>query len=106
MFPGKRLIIIAIIASFLFLPLGAAATEKGPYENTTNNQQPLTVTSGYMTADICMARPVGLASTILGAATFIISSPFSALGGNFGHAYDELVKKPFIYTFKRPMGVF
>ena len=106
MFPLKRLVIMAIIASFLFIPMSAAAQEKGPYQQTTNEQLPTTVTSGYMTADIFAARPVGLLSTIFGTATFILASPFSAIGGNFSHSFDELVKRPFIYTFNRPIGVF
>ena len=106
MIPLKRLLIMAIMASFLFLPLSAAAQEKGPYQQTTNEQLPTTVTSGYMTADIFAARPVGLVSTVFGTATFILASPFSAIGGNFTHSFDELVKKPFLYTFNRPIGVF
>jgi hypothetical protein len=96
---GKRFLVMAIIFSFLFLPLGATAIGQ-------NSQDPAAVSSGYMTADIVAARPVGLASTILGTATFIVSSPFSALGGNFEHSFTELVKKPFLYTFKRPLGIF
>jgi hypothetical protein len=106
MFQGKRLLIMAVIVSFLFVPLGAAAAEHGPYRQAGQEQQPATVTSGYITADIFAARPVGVVSTLLGAATFVIASPFSALGGNLEHSFDELVKKPFLYTFKRPIGVF
>ena len=106
MFPLKRLVIMAIMASFLFMPLGAMAQEKGPYQQSTNAQQPTTVTSGYITADIFAARPVGLVSTVFGTVTFVLASPFSALGGNFSHSFDELVKKPFFYTFDRPIGVF
>ena len=96
---GKRFLVVAIISSFLLLPLGATAIGQ-------NSHDPGTVSSGYMTADIVAARPVGLASTILGTATFIVSSPFSALGGNFEHSFTELVKRPFLYTFKRPLGIF
>ena len=106
MFPLKRLVIMAIIASFLFMPLSAAAQDKGPYQKTTDAQQPTTVTSGYMTVDILAARPVGIVSTVFGTVTFVLASPFSALGGNFSHSFDELVKKPFFYTFDRPIGVF
>ena len=62
--------------------------------------------SEKMTADIVFLRPAGILATAFGAAVFIVSSPFSALGGNFKEAYDELVKEPARYTFKRPLGDF
>ncbi|MFO7838447.1 MAG: hypothetical protein R6X08_02960 [Desulfosalsimonadaceae bacterium] len=101
MVSAKRLVVMAALFSILLLPLSAAAAQ-----NATTLQQPATASSGYITADIFAARPVGIASTVLGTAAFIVSSPFSALGGNFEHTFDEIVKKPFLYTFKRPLGVF
>jgi len=97
---NKQLIIMAIALSFIILPLGQAAVAKDMY------QKPETVSSGYITADVFAVRPAGIASTILGTVTFVLASPFSALGGNFDHSYQELVIKPFNYTFKRPIGVF
>ena len=99
MVKAKRLVVMAIIVSFIILPLGSTAIAQNVYD-------PVNVGSGYMTADICAARPVGIASTILGAATFIIASPFAAWGGNLDQSYTELVIKPFNYTFKRPLGIF
>lgn len=57
-----------------------------------------------MTGDAIVVRPVMLATTIIGAGLFIISSPFSALGGNFGEAFDVLVGGPFETTFVRCLG--
>lgn len=57
-----------------------------------------------MTGDAIFVRPVMLATTILGAGVFIISSPFSALGGNVGEAWDVLVQGPFETTFVRCLG--
>jgi len=105
MVSGKRLVVMAAIFAMLLLPLGASGVHAAAMQTDTG-QQPTTVSSGYITADIFAARPVGLTSTVFGTAAFIISSPFSALGGNFEHAFNEMVKKPFLYTFKRPLGVF
>jgi len=99
MIQGKKILVMAVVFSVMLLAGGATVYGQEAHD-------PATVSSGYMTADIAAARPVGLASTILGTATFIISSPFSALGGNFEHCFTELVKKPFLYTFKRPLGTF
>jgi hypothetical protein len=57
-----------------------------------------------MTGDVLFVRPVMLATTILGAGLFIVSSPFSALGGNVGEAWDVLVEGPFETTFVRCLG--
>ncbi|MFO7931521.1 MAG: multidrug transporter [Thermodesulfobacteriota bacterium] len=59
-----------------------------------------------MAVDVFAARPLGFASTVLGSATFVVSLPFSALGGNVGPAYDRLVILPARYTFDRPLGAF
>ncbi|TNC80313.1 MAG: hypothetical protein C9356_14520 [Oleiphilus sp.] len=57
-----------------------------------------------MTGDAIVVRPVMLATTLIGAGIFIVSSPFSALGGNVGEAFDVLVKGPFETTFVRCLG--
>jgi len=57
-----------------------------------------------MTGDALFVRPVMLVTTILGAGLFIVSSPFSALGGNVGEAWDVLVEGPFETTFVRCLG--
>jgi ABC-type molybdate transport system permease subunit len=57
-----------------------------------------------MTADLAFVRPLMLGATVLGAAVFIVSSPFSALGGNFKEAADTLVGTPFRSTFMRCLG--
>jgi hypothetical protein len=59
---------------------------------------------GLMAADAVIARPVGAVATVAGFAVFLVSSPFSALGGNTGEAWDSLVASPANYTFKRPLG--
>jgi len=39
-------------------------------------------------------------------AIFVVSVPFSALGGNSQEAWNSLVVSPADYTFKRPLGHF
>jgi hypothetical protein len=62
--------------------------------------------SGLMTADIAVARPVGAVATVAGLAIFVVSAPFSVLGGNSKEAWNSLVVSPAEYTFKRPLGHF
>jgi len=65
------------------------------------NEEP---TGGTMLADAFMVRPFMLVGTILGGATFIVTLPFSLLGGNSKEAAKSLVMEPAMYTFVRPLG--
>jgi hypothetical protein len=59
-----------------------------------------------MAADALVVRPIGIAATVIGGALFIVSLPFSALGGNTGEAFDYLVADPARFTFTRKLGEF
>jgi hypothetical protein len=59
-----------------------------------------------MMFDLAVVRPVGIVATAVGCVFFVVSSPFSALGGNINSAGEKLVKDPVAYTFKRPLGEF
>ena len=59
---------------------------------------------GEMMVDAAIARPIGLITTVLGAATFIVTLPFSALGGNVDKAAEALVLDPGRETFVRCLG--
>lgn len=57
-----------------------------------------------MTADVLLARPLLLVSSVVGTGIFLVSLPFSALGGNVGEAADALVVTPVKATFVRCLG--
>ncbi|WP_341708126.1 multidrug transporter [Halopseudomonas sp.] len=61
---------------------------------------------GYfaMIGDLVIARPLLLGATVLGAGAFLVSLPFSALGGNVPEAGRELVLRPAEETFVRCLG--
>ncbi len=59
-----------------------------------------------MVADAIVARPIGLVTTIVGTAVYVVSLPFSLLGGNEKQAREKLVTEPKDFTFKRPLGEF
>jgi len=64
------------------------------------------ITTEKMVADAIVVRPLGLVATIFGIGFFIVSLPFSALGGNAGEAGKKLVVAPAKFTFARPLGEF
>ena len=57
-----------------------------------------------MSGDLIVARPVLLVITAIGTAVFLISLPFSLLGGNAGEAGKTLVLGPGESTFVRCLG--
>jgi len=59
-----------------------------------------------MAADTLLARPLGVVATALGFGLFVVSIPFSALGGNTPEAWHLLVARPAQFTFVRPLGAF
>ncbi|MCG2633903.1 MAG: hypothetical protein J4A00_03100 [Gammaproteobacteria bacterium] len=59
---------------------------------------------GEMVADALVARPIGLVVTGLGLAAFVVSLPFSFLGGNVEESADRLISEPVKATFQRCLG--
>jgi hypothetical protein len=57
-----------------------------------------------MAGDLLVARPIGAVATVAGTALFVLSLPFSALGGNVKQAADVLVIGPAKETFMRCLG--
>jgi hypothetical protein len=88
----------ALTASSLGLPSVAGASA---YAYEYNSTEP---TGGEMLADAFLIRPFMVVGTVFTTATFIVTLPFSALGGNVNEAATKLVAEPASYTFKRPLG--
>ncbi|MEH6589412.1 MAG: hypothetical protein V7746_04090 [Halioglobus sp.] len=60
--------------------------------------------AGVMVADLVIARPAGVVVTALGAAAFVVSLPFTLLGGNASDAAEQLMIRPAESTFVRCLG--
>lgn len=61
------------------------------------------IIAGKMAAEL-IVRPLGICATVIGAAVFVLTLPFSASGGNAKAAHEYLVEDPFKFTFSRPLG--
>ena len=57
-----------------------------------------------MFVDLVLIRPLGIVATALGTTMFVVSLPFTLLGGNVGEAGRALVVEPAKFTFARPLG--
>ena len=93
---AKQSIVLFVILTFTFIPFGSVVLAQDEVEDIDM--------PGKMMVDIIVARPLGIIATLLGTAGFIVSLPFSALGGNMKEAYKYLIAKPAKHTFKRPLG--
>jgi hypothetical protein len=61
---------------------------------------------GAIIADVVIARPLGLAATVLGTAFFILALPVALPSKSVNKAADALVVTPAKATFTRPLGDF
>ncbi|MDT4875497.1 hypothetical protein FQZ97_1108690 [compost metagenome] len=57
-----------------------------------------------MVGDLVVARPLLIGATAVGVVAFVVSLPFSALGGNVGEAAQALVVEPGASAFVRCLG--
>lgn len=81
----------ALVVSGLSAPAAFAGPEDEP-------------SGGEMMMDAVVARPIGIATTAVGVAAFIVTLPFSAMGGNVDKAASKLVVDPARETFVRCLG--
>jgi hypothetical protein len=95
----KQSTVLLLIITLVFIPFGTSALAQGQTLDEENS-------GALMTADLLLVRPLGIVATVLGFAVFIVSLPFSAIGGNTKQASQKLVKEPGDFTFKRPLGEF
>lgn len=87
---GKGLVAATLLSCSLGMPAHADITAEPTGEE--------------MIADALVARPIGVAATVLGTAAFVVSLPFSLLGGNVDKAAETLVLGPGREAFVRCLG--
>jgi hypothetical protein len=103
----KTLVMLSLIILLGVYPLSALAVmDEKNTDIELSSQDIKKISSEAMTVDLFLARPLGLVATLCGTVVFVVSSPFSALGGNSGQAWDTLVINPTEYTFRRPLGAY
>ncbi len=57
-----------------------------------------------MVLDVVVQRPVGIGAMVVGGALFVVSLPFSIPSHSVGSAFNEMVREPAAYTFRRCLG--
>lgn len=94
----KKKIMHTIAALIIALPISFSASAQ---VIVVRDDAP---TGFAMIADAIVARPLMLASTVLGSALFVVTMPFSLLGGNVIETAKTLVVLPAKSTFVRCLG--
>ncbi|MFT7109843.1 MAG: hypothetical protein ACI843_001509 [Psychrobacter glaciei] len=88
----KTIVVVSAMLMFI-LPLQSQAAEI--------KESP---SAAAMVFDGIIVRPITLVATVIGGALWIVTLPFSLLGGNAGEAGETLVLEPAAATFLRCLG--
>jgi hypothetical protein len=102
----NRKLMSYFVAIMLAVSNTAFASSMSTTSASTYSDYAESPTAGTMLADTVMVRPLMLVGTVVGVVAFVVTLPFSALGGNVGEAGRILVVEPAKYTFIRPLGEF
>ena len=94
---GKGMLSLSLAMVLTFAGIGGVASAAEPRLEA----QP---SGGAMVVDALVARPLLAVATVGGAAIFLVSLPFSALGGNVDEAAETLIRTPAEATFRRCLG--
>jgi hypothetical protein len=95
-----------VAAALLCTVAVPALAEDGEEDNY--GRYPVTAKPSAMAMlfDGLVARPVGIATTLLGTGLFVVTLPFSASGGNVDAARERFIDESVDYTFQRCLGCF
>jgi hypothetical protein len=94
----KKIMVFFLVVSLVLVPsISVFANAEATDEE---------VGAGAMAADLLVLRPLSLAALVAGGALFLVSLPFSTVGGNVEAAKKKLVVEPADYFFNRPLGEF
>lgn len=86
----KKVLIVLFTAVFMFTSTAVFAKEKPEGE--------------VILGDLVFQRPLGFCSFVFGTAVFVVALPLAVITNSTRQTAEVLIKEPFDYTFKRPLG--
>lgn len=92
---------VFFVTLLLCFSLAVQASETGSGDPRYTIQNP---PAYAMLGDLLIARPLLVVATVIGAGAFVVSLPFTALGGGVGDAGQALVVDPAKAAFVRCLG--
>jgi hypothetical protein len=96
------LMVILLAVGLVVCPFGSFVGAQDEFARFPTEER----SSESMVFDLVLLRPAGIVGVVFGTGAFVLSLPFSALGGNTDEAFQRLMADPARYTFKRPLGDF
>ena len=96
---AKRPVVASVLASTMLFAAMAPVTAQAAESSKLDRPGEMA-----MIGDAVFARPLLLVSTVVGAGLYVVTLPFSLLGGNPGEAGEVLVMNPGKNTFVRCLG--
>jgi len=95
-------VVLALTTGLLAMPAQAeTVTQNASGDPTYTVEAP---PAFAMIGDLVVARPLLIGATLVGAVAFVVSLPFTALGGNVKEAGQALVGDPAREAFVRCLG--
>ncbi|SFP38798.1 multidrug transporter [Pseudomonas borbori] len=94
-------VVLALTTGLLALPAQAQVVQNSSGDPLYTANAPKAFS---MVGDLVIARPLLIGATAIGAVAFVVSLPFTALGGNVGEAAQALVVEPGKAAFVRCLG--
>ena len=92
---------LALTTGLLTLPAQAEEVQTGSGDPAYDIQTPKAYA---MLGDLIIARPLLIGATAIGVVAFVVSLPFTALGGNIEESAEALVMEPGREAFARCLG--
>jgi hypothetical protein len=89
-----------------FAAISCVASMAGSAPAAAQETYPRDTDSGAMAADLIFVRPVSLVSSVVGAAIFVVTLPFTLPSRSAAESGRVLVTRPLEYTFNRRLGDF
>lgn len=90
-----------LVLTLLLLPVSVYADQDMEHKTYRTEYKP---SAEAMVFDGLVLRPLYLAGTVIGSGVFLVTLPFSLIGGNVDDAGRELVGKPARATFSNCLG--
>lgn len=90
--------------SFIVVFLSFSLSVASMADDMSTDQNAYHPSAERMIVDGLVYRPLSLAGTIIGTGIFIVTLPFSLIGGNVDQAGQALVVEPAQNTFQRCLG--
>ncbi|MBA1273292.1 multidrug transporter [Stutzerimonas azotifigens] len=98
-------VVLALTTGLMALPAQAAEVVNAPQNASGDPMYTVEAPKAFsMIGDLLIARPLLIGATVIGAGAFLVSLPFTALGGNVGEAGKALVVEPGKAAFVRCLG--